>query len=87
MFTHNAEKKAAIDLKLSKRAGFEYNGVMVPATSEDAIGMLQLEAGFERMGMESSNFELSSGEVLPLTLAEWPDFKAAFFTFRASFYA
>jgi len=70
----------------SKHAGFDYKGIAVPVTNADAAGVLQMEAGFERYGMESTNFHMSNGEALPLTLTEWPAFAAAFFAKRASFF-
>ena len=70
-----------------KAVGFDYNGTMVPVTNEDAVGALQMEAGFERMGLQGTVFKLSNGEKLPLTAEDWPAFKQAFFTVRASFFA
>ena len=70
----------------AKNIGFEYNGVSVPVTNEDALGALQLEAGFERMGMQATVFHLSNGEKIQLSLEDWAGFKIAFFTFRASFF-
>ena len=70
----------------AKNIGFEYNGVSVPVTNEDALGALQLEAGFERMGMQETVFHLSNGEKIQLSLEDWAGFKMAFFTFRASFF-
>jgi hypothetical protein len=69
-----------------KRTGFDYNGVMVPVTNEDASGAMQMKLGFEDYGMLSTNFRMSNGEVLPLTAAEWPAFAAAFFTARAAYF-
>lgn len=69
-----------------KRDGFIYNSTVVPVTNADAIGAMQMKLGFEDFGMTETNFHMSNGEVLPLTLAEWPTFAAEFFAARASFF-
>ena len=81
-YNHDAEIA-----KPNKAKGFDYNGTKVPVTLEDASGAMQIKIGFEEFGMQSTNFELSNGEVLTITLQDWPTFKAAFFAFRASFFA
>lgn len=77
---------AAEMAKPTKIKGFRYNGVDVPVTNEDAMGALQMKAGFESFGLASTNFHLSNGQVLPITAAEWPAFAAAFFACRAQFF-
>ena len=72
--------------KPSKGKGFDYNGILVPVTLEDASGAMQIKLGFEEFGMTETNFEMSNGLTLHLTIEEWPAFKAQFFLFRASFF-
>jgi hypothetical protein len=70
----------------AKRDGFTYNSVQVPVTNADAVGAMQIKTGFDDYGMQTANFHLSNGEILPLTLAEWPTFAAQFFAARAAFF-
>ena len=68
---------------LAKQTGFNYNGITVPVTNEDAMGAMQIKMGFEDYGLQTTSFHLSNGEKLTLTLAEWPDFSLLFFSERA----
>lgn len=59
--------------------------VLVPFTSEDAAGLLQVKAAFE-LGATDTTMVFSNGEKLPLTSETFPGFAAWFTQKRNSFY-
>ena len=88
------ETQAELDAKASveaereaKNTGLPYldTGITVPFTNEDAMGVLQVKAGFE-MGLTGTVLYLSNGSKLPLTDAEFPDFSLWFMTNRSGFF-
>ena len=68
-----------------KITGREYNGYMIPFTSEDAVGLLQVSAAFE-LGIQNTNIEFSNGTKMPITKDEFPAFAAWFVEQRNSFF-
>lgn len=62
-----------IDNKLEKQYGVECNGYKIPFKNEDAMAMLQVKAAFE-MGVTSTNIEFSNGTVMPMSVADFPEF-------------
>ena len=83
-----ANYEAKIAKKLAKKTGKEYadTGVIVPFSAEDAVGLLQVKAGFE-MGLQHTNIHFSNGQILPISAGEFNDFAVWFMTERARFFA
>ena len=82
------DAKASVEAEReAKNTGLPYldTGITVPFTNEDAMGVLQVKAGFE-MGLTSTVLYLSNGSKLPLTDTEFPDFSLWFMTNRSEFF-
>ena len=82
------DAKASVEAKReAKNTGLPYldTGITVPFTNEDAMGVLQVKAGFE-MGLTSTVLHLSNNSKLPLTDVEFPDFALWFMTNRSGFF-
>lgn len=82
-----AEHEAKEQSKLEKTTGLEYGttGVVVPFTSDDAIGVLQVKAALE-MGVTSTNIVFSNGQTLPMAAADFTEFATWFAQQRNAFF-
>jgi len=83
-----AEHEAKAQEKLEKTTGLEYasTGVIVPFTSDDAIGLLQVKAAFE-LGLANTVIKFSNGQSLDMVAADFPAFATWFVTERNKFFA
>lgn len=100
--TPSASEQAATDKRLAKQTGELYasTGVTVPFTNEVAVGVMQVEKGFETAekavaaGLKTQayldalvvNLEISDTVSLELTPATILEFSAWFWTKRGSFF-
>jgi len=78
------EKMRIEQKKDLKEYGISYevlNSEPIPFSSKDAIGMLQVKAGFE-LGLADTVIEFSNGTKLPIKAEEFADFAAWFVTNR-----
>lgn len=81
----SAEESAALIKTIEKTEGAIYGTYKVPFMNEDAIGMLQVKAGFE-MGLANTNIEFSNGTIMPMSAAEFPAFAAWFVEKRNGYF-
>ncbi|MDD5159700.1 MAG: hypothetical protein PHI47_06580 [Sulfuricurvum sp.] len=70
-------EEIAVVKAYEKTNGALYDGVLIPYTNDDAMGLLQVKALFE-MGGISTNIHFSNGAILPIVVADFPKFAAWF---------
>ena len=69
-----------------KLVGIEFEGVMCSATSQDASGILQIEATIRLTGDALAPMHFENGSILRITKDNFADFMAVWAPFRASFF-
>lgn len=72
--------KEALDVS-KKYIGMDYQGSLIPLSSDDAMAMLQVKSAFE-LGLTATNIKFSNGVILPMTPAEFVNFSLWFVTSR-----
>jgi len=78
-------EEAVIVKRYDKTNGAPYGTYMIPFMNEDAMGMLQVKAGFE-MGLTSTNIEFSNGTIMPISTTDFPAFAAWFVEKRNGYF-
>lgn len=81
----SAQESTELIKAIEKTEGAAYGAYMVPFMNDDAIGMLQVKAGFE-MGLTATNIEFSNGVVMPMAAADFPSFAAWFVEKRNGYF-
>ena len=80
-------KKAINSEKKSRGSIYDLNGTeyMIPFKSEDAVGLLQVKAGFE-LGLTETNIKFSNNTIMPISSSEFTDFSIWFTLNRSEFF-
>lgn len=70
-----------------KKKGLEYlsTGILIPFTSEDANGLLLVEAALNS-GVLETNMKFSNGSTMLINASVLPDFKTWFFNNRNTYF-
>lgn len=79
------QEEAAVIKSYEKTNGALYGVYKIPFTNMDAMGMLQVKAGFE-MGLASTNIEFSNGTIMPIGAAEFSIFALWFVEKRNGYF-
>lgn len=80
-----AEEEAIVVKEYEKTNGALYGVYKIPFTNMDAMGMLQVKAGFE-MGLTATNIEFSNATVMPIIAADFAAFASWFVTKRNGYF-